>query len=178
MDNVAHQVGWATTKIGRNKYHFYQANGESLCNYERQPGELHFALRSNLFEKELCEACSHPRHDKIQKRLLQEAVPVLVGRYILDVPRFEQLVREHAGLVVLEHEDLMASPQYDQLKPWLVPDTSRGWGMHMLPLAEEDGTTSGKLWMLFCQKVIHFARMPQLRIGSLRVPCGKEVASA
>jgi hypothetical protein len=70
MGEQAHQIGWASTKPGRTKYHFYQANGESLCSYQRQPGALHFAMPSVLQPRQFCEACNHFRHRGLRHRLL------------------------------------------------------------------------------------------------------------
>lgn len=52
------QEGWASTKPGKTKYHHYDAKGKSKCNYERQPGPLHFAPDpSKLSANECCSAC-------------------------------------------------------------------------------------------------------------------------
>ncbi|MDO7853176.1 hypothetical protein [Hymenobacter convexus] len=70
MAKQAHQIGWASTKPGRTKYHFYQATGESLCNYHRQPGELHFAMPRDLQPRQFCEACNSHRYSALRLQLL------------------------------------------------------------------------------------------------------------
>ena len=70
MAEQLHQIGWASTKPGRTKYHFYQADGTSLCSYQRQPGALHFALPSALSPAQFCEACNHDRHRVMRNQLL------------------------------------------------------------------------------------------------------------
>ena len=34
-------TGWACTKPGQVKHHYYTADGKSLCSYQRKPGPLH-----------------------------------------------------------------------------------------------------------------------------------------
>jgi hypothetical protein len=70
MAEQANQIGWASTKPGRTKYHFYLATGASLCSYQRQPGALHFAMPSALQPRQFCEACNHDRHRGARLRLL------------------------------------------------------------------------------------------------------------
>jgi hypothetical protein len=40
------QSGWACTKPGVTKHHYYTADGKKLCGYQAQPGPLHFWQRS------------------------------------------------------------------------------------------------------------------------------------
>ena len=61
--------GWASTKPGRTKYHFYRA-GESLCSYLRKPGQLHFASPGSLQPRQFCEACNHHRYSSLRQQLL------------------------------------------------------------------------------------------------------------
>lgn len=70
MAEQLHQIGWASTTPGRTKYHFYQADGNSLCSYQRQPGALHFAMPRDLQQKQFCEACNHHRHSSVRMGLL------------------------------------------------------------------------------------------------------------
>ncbi len=50
--------GWASTKPGKTKYHHYGPDGKSKCNYERQPGNLHYADDPRkLTAAECCSAC-------------------------------------------------------------------------------------------------------------------------
>jgi hypothetical protein len=52
------RVGWASTKPGKTKYHYYGADGKSQCNYERQPGPLHFADDpGQLAASDCCSSC-------------------------------------------------------------------------------------------------------------------------
>lgn len=67
------QVGWACTKPRVTKHHYYGANGNSLCRYQRQPGLLHFWKKkpygSNRPES-TCSSCelAYSRLPKAEQR--------------------------------------------------------------------------------------------------------------
>jgi hypothetical protein len=51
-------TGWASTKPGHNRYHFYDEQGKSLCSYQRKPGPLHFADDpKQLSAEDCCSSC-------------------------------------------------------------------------------------------------------------------------
>jgi len=53
-------VGWACTKKGVTKYHYYTADGKKLCRYQAQPGPLHFWTRiayGRRIPEQACSSC-------------------------------------------------------------------------------------------------------------------------
>ena len=60
-------TGWASTKPGVTKYHYYE-QGNSLCSYQRRPGELHPYPAGNEPEA-ACSSCSlHLQKRKGERR--------------------------------------------------------------------------------------------------------------
>jgi hypothetical protein len=58
VTQLSTREGWASTKPGQTKYHHYDAKGKSKCNYERQPGPLHYAPDpAQLTAQDCCSAC-------------------------------------------------------------------------------------------------------------------------
>ena len=50
-------TGWASTKPGRTRYHFYDTKGVSLCSYQRQPGPLHAFTGTRKIPEDACSSC-------------------------------------------------------------------------------------------------------------------------
>ena len=50
-------TGWASTKPGYNRYHFYDAEGQSLCSYQRKPGVLHPWTGTRKIPEDACSSC-------------------------------------------------------------------------------------------------------------------------
>ena len=50
--------GWASTKPGQTKYHYYDRKGISTCSYQRELGPLHYAENpGQLTPAECCSSC-------------------------------------------------------------------------------------------------------------------------
>jgi hypothetical protein len=50
-------TGWASTKPGRTRYHFYDAESQSLCSYQRKPGALHAWTGTRQIPEDACSSC-------------------------------------------------------------------------------------------------------------------------
>jgi hypothetical protein len=50
--------GWASTKPGETKYHYYRKGGVSLCSYQRRKGKLYYT-DTKRSKWEYCEACTN-----------------------------------------------------------------------------------------------------------------------
>ena len=68
------QTGWASTKPGRTRFHFYDAAGKSLCSYQRQPGLLHAWTGTRKIPEDACSSCE--LHFKRQKADTSNARPL------------------------------------------------------------------------------------------------------
>lgn len=95
--------------------------------------------------------------------------------FTLDTHRVGELHLVEGLAVVLEHEDLMASPQYERLKPYVEEDKARGTGQRMLAVVNERGLTLPDVWNMLASGEVQFSQAPQVRVGRVRFPCGKEV---
>lgn len=91
MAEQPHAFGWAC--IGTNRYHYYQATGESLCSYQRQPGPLDW--NANPPRAERCSSCALA----LSKRpAAPAALPALAVGALIRVTR-GRLVRQTGEVV-------------------------------------------------------------------------------
>ena len=58
LQMTSEQGGWACTKPGQTKYHYYTADGKKLCRYEAQPGLLSFWTKTPYGRKTPEDSCS------------------------------------------------------------------------------------------------------------------------
>jgi hypothetical protein len=161
---------WAESQQ-ENLYLHVRPNNPARKLYEAQG----FKYTGEVNESGSCWMVKMANGGRIEEVIPQVAI---ARQFVFDVTAFERIAGAARGPVVMEHEDLFDSPQYDLLKPFAEEDRARGTGQLMVQLVNGKGDTLGDLWLLFTKETIRFSRPPQVRVGSLRIPCGREVQVA